>query len=331
MIEELLSHQLSKAQESFLRKSIQGITFAAILFVGPFIAYHFLAGDFLIGLFASLMLGVISYSAWNTLSGRLSYKLPFVLLTPAFLVFSWVAIEDLGIMGALWSFPAVTMFYFIFPERLARVANLALLVVVLPRTFMELDTDVSLRLLATLIGVSIMCAIFIRRLNSQQIKLEEDASIDSLTQLSNRRHVYDALDLAIEYSQTRGYPMSLIFLDLDRFRRVNSALGFEAGDQALQTFAGMLVDMVYSSDQIFRMGGEEFLILLNGSDREAARLQAEKIHTALEQNSLVDEIRVTASIGVATLKPNENRYEVLNRVDENLHLAKNSGGHCTQG
>jgi len=331
VIEDLLSHQLSKALEAFLRKSIQGITFVAILFVGQFAFYHVLAGNFLFGLFASLMLGVISYSAWNTHSGRLSYKLPFVLLTPAFLVFSWVAIRDLGVMGALWSFPAVTLFYFIFPERLARTASLALLLVVLPRTFMELDTDIALRLFATLIGVSIMCAIFVRRLNSQQIKLEVAASTDSLTQLSNRQNVYGALDLAIEYSQTRSYPMSLIFLDLNKFRGVNSKLGYEAGDEALQAFGGLLVDIVYSSDEIFRMGGEEFLILLNGSDKEAARQQAAKIHTALKQNNLADAVKITASIGIASLQPNETRYELLNRVDENLHLAKGSGGNCTQG
>jgi len=318
LIEDLLSHQLSAAQESFLRKSIRGITFAAILFVSPFTIYHFLVGDYLIALFACLMLGVISYSAWNTLTGRLSYKLPFVLLTPSFLFFSWVAIEELGIMGALWSFPAVTMFYFIFPERLARVANLALLVVVLPRAFMELDTDIALRLVATLIGVSLMCSIFIRRLNSQHIELEQTASIDPLTQLSNRLNLHTSLDQAIEYSKTRGYPMSVLFLDLDGFRRINKTLGYEKGDQVLQNFGALLVGIVYSSDEIFRTGGEEFLILLNGSDSEAARQQAAKIHTALAQAHLAEGIKMTASIGVATIKPGETVYELLNRADANF-------------
>lgn len=331
MIEDLLSHQLSKAQQSFLRKSIQGITFAAILFVGPFAFYHLLVGDYLIGLFACLMLGVISYSAWNTLSGRLSYKLPFVLLPPSFLIFSWVAIADLGVMGALWSFPAVTMFYFIFPERLARMANIALLLVVLPRTFMELDTDVALRLFATLIGVSLMCAIFVRRLNSQQIELEEMANIDPLTQLSSRHNLDIALDHAIEYSRTRGYPMSVLSIDLDGFRRLNSKLGYKAGDHALQVFGGLLVDIQYSSDEIFRTGGEEFLVILSGSDHEAAMQQAAKIHTALNRTMLVDGVKVTASIGVATLKANETRFELLNRADENLHLAKDSGGNSSKG
>jgi diguanylate cyclase len=331
VIEDLLSHQLSAAQESFLRKSIQGITIAAILFVSPFTIYHFLVGDYLIALFACLMLAVISYSVWNTLNGRLSYKLPFVLLTPAFLIFSWVAIEDLGVMGALWSFPAVTMFYFIFPERLARVANLVLLVVVLPRAFMELDTDIALRLVATLTGVSFMCSIFIRRLNSQHIELEETASIDPLTQLSNRLNLNNSLDRAIEYSQSRGYPMSILFVDLDGFRRINKALGYEKGDLVLQNLGGLLVGLVYSSDEIFRTGGEEFLILLNGSNPESAKQQAEKIHTALDQAKLAEGVKMTASIGVATLKPGETVYELLNRVDANFHAAKEAGGNCTQG
>ena len=155
MIEELLSHNLSASQESFLRKSTQGATIAAIFFVSPFVVHDFIRGQIFLGLCGSFMLMV------NTLAGRLSYKLPFVVLTPAFLAFFWKAIPELGVMGVLWSYPTLIMFYFIFPERLARVANIAMLAVVLPMSFLELESAAALRIAATLIGVSILCMIFV--------------------------------------------------------------------------------------------------------------------------------------------------------------------------
>ena len=332
MIEELLSHNLSASQESFLRKSTQGATIAAIFFVSPFVVHDFIRGQIFLGLCGSFMLMVIAYTAWNTLAGRLSYKLPFVVLTPAFLAFFWKAIPELGVMGVLWSYPTLIMFYFIFPERLARVANIAMLAVVLPMSFLELESAAALRIAATLIGVSILCMIFVRRLNAQHLELEEKASIDSLTQLSNRFGFETILDNAIEQSHKSGEQLSIIMIDLDNFREINRQFGFEAGDKVLQFFSDKLVKSTISGDKIFRLGGDDFLILLHESDSADARKSATRIYTELSnhQPPALGRGKVTMSMGVATLRPGENRYELLLRCDTNLHSAKKSGGNTIE-
>lgn len=332
MIEELLSHKLSASQESFLRKSTQGATIAAIFFVAPFVVYDFIIGEIFLGLCGTLMLAVIAYTAWNTLAGRLSYKLPFVILTPAFLAFFWKVVPELGVMGVLWCYPTLIMCYFIFPERLARVANIAMLAVVLPMSFLELESAAAFRIAATLVGVSILCMIFVRRLNAQQLELEEQASIDTLTQLSNRFGYETILDDAIEQSRVTGEPLSILLLDLDNFREINRRFGFATGDKVLQFVSAELVRSTISSDRIFRLGGDDFLILLRESDMAEAKKSAMRIYTALSTHPLkmLGHARVTLSIGVATLKPGESRYDLLQRCDTNLHRAKDSGGNAVE-
>lgn len=330
MIEEILSHQLSSSQERFLRKSIQGITIAAILIVSPFTVYNLLQGKWMLGLCSTFILCVISYTAWNTLAGRLSYKLNFVFLTPAILTFFWVSIEQQQVIGLLWCYPALAMMYFVLPERLARFANLVFLIVVVPRVFMVFDMPIALRAMATLISLSIFCIIFIRRLNAQQLELENSAATDPLTGLSNRMNLDRTLDNAIEQSHTQVSPLSILSLDLDYFKKVNDQYGHSAGDKVLEIFGGVLVKQTASSDELFRLGGEEFLVMLNDTGSKGAVRVAEKIHAGLAENQPLDGMKVTVSIGIATLKSGENRHDLLQRSDDNLYQAKSSGRNRTQ-
>lgn len=330
MIDELLSHQLSTSQQSFLRKSIQSITIAAILLVSPFTIYNLFQGYFLLGVFSASILVVVSYTAWRTLKGHLSYKLSFVIVMPALLLFFWLSIKEQQIIGVLWSFPALIMFYFILPERLARFANFALLCVVIPQSFVIFETEIALRIMATLISVSIFCTIFVRRLNAQQLELESLASMDPLTRLSNRMNFDKTLDQAIELSHENGQPLSILSLDLDNFKKINDQFGHSAGDEVLESFGGLLVDMTRSSDELFRLGGEEFLILLKNAGSETAVRVADKVHAALADNQPKNGSIVTVSIGIGTLQQGENRHDLLQRGDENLYRAKSSGRNCTR-
>ena len=147
---------------------------------------------------------------------------------------------------------------------------------------------------------------------------------DSLTGLPNRRLLLDRLQHAL---QRRASALAVIFLDLDRFKRVNDTLGHDAGDRLLVELAGRLRDCVRPPDTISRLGGDEFAVLLEDLDggRNVARV-AERIGAAVRRPVLLDggEVVVTASMGIALA--GDSGGDPLRDADTAVYRAKAAGG-----
>lgn len=163
-----------------------------------------------------------------------------------------------------------------------------------------------------------------------QAQLERDAITDALTGFYNRRYLYDLFPrLWSEATRTNKLP-TLIIVDLDLFKRINDRYGHMAGDQVLLHFARVMREHCRVSDFLFRLGGEEFLVLTSG-DIEGGRVLAEKVRAALEREPYVDgehRIPVTASFGVAQADAADgldSLSAVLRRADEALYAAKQAG------
>ena len=99
------------------------------------------------------------------------------------------------------------------------------------------------------------------------------ATTDSLTGCYNRRFFDDVIDRELERHRRHKIPLSLLFIDVDRFKGVNDALGHEAGDRVLESIAGFLMQHVRRSDYLFRWGGDEFLILIWGTQHQAMQMR----------------------------------------------------------
>ena len=115
----------------FLVKSSAGIAIAALALLTPFGINNFLQGRYLLGLGSIIIIIIVSLHAWLCMRGRYYPLLTLLGLVPAIIFFLAQSYQQRGIIGALWSFPAVISFYYILPERLAWFANTVLLVVVL--------------------------------------------------------------------------------------------------------------------------------------------------------------------------------------------------------
>jgi len=156
------------------------------------------------------------------------------------------------------------------------------------------------------------------------------AEHDGLTGLWNHRIIVERLRGEVDRSQRDGTPLSIILVDLDYFKRVNDAMGHVAGDLTLRETGGIFQRAVRSYDWVGRYGGEEFLLILPGSDFEAARNRAEHLRATLEAASLGEgdkTFSVTASFGVAAGFPT-NYEEMLQIADAALYRAKNAGRNC---
>jgi diguanylate cyclase (GGDEF)-like protein len=307
------------------------VGFAGALLLAPFTINHFRLGRVLLGAGTLVIVGVLAMMAWYGRRGRYSPWLAFVGLTPAILVFLAFSFRDQGVIGALWCFPAMLIFCFTLPEKLAWIANTALIVVAVPAAGTYLDGTIALRVAATLTGVGIFAAIFVRLISVQQAALEARAVTDALTGLHNRALLASTLEQAMEQSRRSGTPMSLLELDLDRFKEINDALGHTTGDAVLSAIADILRERVRRSDRAFRLGGEEFLVFLYGTNAEQARQVAEDLRTTVESRGLAPGRQVTVSVGVAALADEKDWEEWLRRCDENLYGAKAQGRNVVVG
>lgn len=156
------------------------------------------------------------------------------------------------------------------------------------------------------------------------------AVTDSLTGLYNRRYLDSHMQLLIERSVTRSRPLSVLAIDLDRFKLVNDAYGHDAGDRVLREFSQRMRLAIRGIDLACRHGGEEFIIVLPDTDAETAESIAERLRcgiaeTPFEIDDNGNSIGVTASIGIATLAADESTAGLLKRADTALYEAKAQG------
>lgn len=158
-----------------------------------------------------------------------------------------------------------------------------------------------------------------------EIQLREQATIDPLTGTFNRRHLETHWQREIARTQRKGMPFSLIMLDIDHFKHVNDTYGHDVGDEALIRLGRMLRHDVRSTDVVYRLGGEEFLVLCEDTDLEGARKLAEMLLDQLRRLPMPFDKRMTASFSVIEVIPDEDMPTAFKRLDELLYEAKANG------
>lgn len=165
-------------------------------------------------------------------------------------------------------------------------------------------------------------------LAKRNAELRRISNTDSLTGLANRRMFDETLQRAWRRSRRTGEEVSLLMLDLDHFKEVNDSLGHHGGDSALVTFADFLSPFARRpEDVVARVGGEEFAVLLSGTDTVGAETVARRLLGELAAADIAHPRRgrLTVSIGVATLTAAEDIDAWRNRADRGLYAAKTSG------
>ena len=199
-----------------------------------------------------------------------------------------------------------------------------------PRSLMSSASISTFAFLAPIL-VAVMTALGVIWLAMAQLQLELEAQsqTDSLTGLLNRRALEEIGAKAIEVARRRSSALSLIILDLDRFKTINDLHGHDGGDAVLHHAARCLRENLRNVDHVARLGGEEFVAVLPGTSQALAAEIAENLRLCLSSLTveyLSREIRLSASFGVATMLPTDTTWlEILRRGDRALYLAKEQG------
>ena len=174
-------------------------------------------------------------------------------------------------------------------------------------------------------------AIVLARVNTQIIlkqqrdQLEKMALYDQLTKLYNRHYLIETAHLKVSKALRHGYPLCLVMIDVDYFKTVNDNYGHHKGDQVLKAIASVLTKNTRQEDIAARLGGEEFLLLLDHCDLTAAEAKAEHIRKKVEELK-PEGVKITASFGIADLDNNQDDFDkFLKRADKAVYLAKERG------
>ena len=159
--------------------------------------------------------------------------------------------------------------------------------------------------------------------------VERQALVDGLTGLANRRQAEEALASELARTERLGGPVGLILADVDDFKAVNDRFGHPTGDMVLRDLAETLRESVREIDTAGRWGGEEFAIILPGTDLEGAAQVAERIRSALAEREILSvdgaPLHVTASFGVAAADATTTVQQLVEAADESLYRAKRAG------
>jgi diguanylate cyclase (GGDEF)-like protein len=164
------------------------------------------------------------------------------------------------------------------------------------------------------------------KLQQREAQILELSLTDPLTGIGNRRRLDQALEAEINRTERSGQKLCALMADIDFFKKINDNYGHETGDVVLRAFAGLLRKQTRPTDILARYGGEEFVILMANCDLASAVALAERIRSTVAATGIEPlSAPITASFGVAELQKGETGDSLINRADEALYKAKQSG------
>jgi len=179
---------------------------------------------------------------------------------------------------------------------------------------------------------------FQKQLQSSQVvigtlkeDLDQARNTDAITALPNRRHFDIVLEQAIRIATQNETPLSLLFIDVDRFKEFNDAHGHQMGDDVLRLLGTTLKQALRGDGLAARIGGEEFAIILPNAEMSEAQVLAENIRTSIMGRQVLRRatgerlVRITVSIGVTQYRASESASALIDRADRHLSKAKEDG------
>jgi diguanylate cyclase len=300
-----------------------GLSILAVVCLLPFAVHDFLKGR--TALASAILAVVLAFAAdgW-ALRVRRKPPIPYGLLILPISGTIGLSIATQGVIGAFWCYPTVLFLFFVLTRRVAALSSLALLLGGTAMVFHYLGTRIAVRFAASLILTIFIINVIQNVVRELQRRLLEQAITDPLTGAFNRRHMDERLGEALARGRRRP-PVSLLVIDIDHFKRVNDEHGHEAGDTVLKGLVSLVRQRVRAVDLVFRMGGEEFVVLLPDTAEDDAFLMADKLRQSIAETTLLDGLVLTVSIGVGAAVAGDSVESWVKATDAALYAAKEAG------
>jgi len=317
-----------RENHTFIKRSIQEqvlLAFCVTSFLGifPFAVYRIINEQWLLGIISSaLLIGVffIGLYVWITRDLRLpSITLAFFYMTGMIAV-----VHVNGPSFIYWAFPTMAAAYFLIRPLEAAIVNTVAMVLLMP-ILVELNLLEGFRILITLILNNMFAYIFSKHMLFHNNILAKEATKDFLTGADNRKLFDEKFNESLAWYKRKGVVSALIIMDVDHFKKINDQFGHAKGDEVLIKLVSTIKKRIRITDHIYRLGGEEFAILLPETNVVLASFMAEELRQQIEKSDLIKNNPVTVSFGVAECKPEDKALDWFERADNALYSAKNSG------
>lgn len=307
------------------RNRIMGqMSVAAGVLLTPVAVSHLLYDRPWMALVVALLVVWVLTDAWRLRTGRGPLVAYQFLVVPVALGVG-LSLTAQGIVGALWSYPALILIHFVVSRHAAFVCSLVLIGATVGMTSLNVGNDIAVRVAASQLMTWLMVNIVLNALALEHNKLQQQATTDPLTGALNRRQMDAALGELGKRARGKPVPASILLIDVDNFKQVNDQRGHGAGDQVLIGLVRLLHQRKRAVDSLYRIGGEEFLLLLQDTGAEAAASVAEQLRALVGAADLLPDMPVTISIGVAECQIGYRPEQWLKAADVAMYRAKSGG------
>lgn len=309
----------------FLLRSTLGISIVTAILVIPLGLFHLFSANWVLAI-ASLSLGCLCiYNAIRCYHDDYQRQLNLCILTPTIIICSVLSTIFLGTYGAYWAFLGLIGFTFILPLNDGLRVTIFYAILMSLVGLYYLPSDAAARFLMVLFAMSFFVSLALKQVYLQHDLLKQMSITDPLTGVYNRSLLQPSLEKSIDHSKRENSNMSVAMIDIDHFKQVNDNYGHNMGDIVLRNFAILLENHFRNTDLIFRIGGEEFLVILHHADTPSSFDSAERFRQIVENHTFIEGQKITVSIGLSTLKPDMQWSDWVKQSDDNLYLAKSSG------
>ncbi|MGJ0301442.1 GGDEF domain-containing protein, partial [Aliarcobacter cryaerophilus] len=150
--------------------------------------------------------------------------------------------------------------------------------------------------------------------------------VDTLTNSYNRKYYVMTMNEVLSLNNRYKMPFSIILFDIDDFKKINDDYGHLVGDKVLINIVKLINEDIRKTDTLYRVGGEEFIIICKNTIKSDAIIIAEKIRKKVEESlNIIENKTITISIGVTEVISDDDENSIYKRVDDNLYMSKNSG------
>ena len=298
--------------------------FVATGAVTPFLIYRALKEQWVIFFIDLAMIALtagIAIYAWRS---RKSESAAILMATTICCGFVLTAFKNSSV-SPYWLYCIVLFSFSLVPPRQAVLLSLLgfCAVIIQPNTFAE--PVQKLTFIATFFATTLFSFMFAKRNEYQRTALIKLAKTDVLTNIGNRRAFIEEFSIALAKTQRQHTATALTLFDIDHFKKINDNFGHDMGDDILIKITHLIKENLRPNDRVFRVGGEEFCLLIQNMDKKLVENNINRLRDTLANSPMITGQTVTLSAGITHINQNDTLEACLKRADDALYQAKNNG------
>jgi diguanylate cyclase (GGDEF)-like protein len=297
---------------------------SAIIFALPVAILNLIDGEILLCVSTVLTFSILAVEA-VAIRRKVTLRLMMPLFLTSLMLVIWISIHRRGVVGLFWAYPTVLFISFVVSHKMAKIYLLIFFVYISTLALYFINLKIAFRAIIGLMITITFTNIFLNVIYRLREQLLKQSISDPLTGALNRRELTFSLEGAIERRNRVGESASLLSIDIDDFKSINDKYGHDVGDKVIKEVVSITSLRSRKLDRLFRVGGEEFTLLLPMTGATGAMTVATQLGEMISTADLIKERKVTVSIGVCELGESITTDEWLKQVDLALYEAKNSG------